>query len=147
MAAAKLLAHVAGAYLPIEVTQVEDSSGANHGQQLMLQLPPGLSRGSVQIEIAYGSFISQAVVSTGCEWFAFIQSVSALCNVPDPASCWLLWHQFASRCLACFDLLLLQRIIMLAISMPSVIVRGMCVCAWLCECTDAVLSEAHTICK
>ncbi|KAL3149084.1 hypothetical protein ABBQ32_001927 [Trebouxia sp. C0010 RCD-2024] len=50
-----------GAYLPIEVTQVEDSSGANHGQQLMLQLPPGLSRGSVQIEIAYGSFISQAV--------------------------------------------------------------------------------------
>ena len=56
----------AGAYLPVEVTQVSGSTGASHGQQLMLQLPSGLRRGAVQIEIARGGFISHAVVSSAC---------------------------------------------------------------------------------
>lgn len=58
----------AGVYLPVEVTQVAGSSGASHGQQLILQLPSGLGRGLVQIEIARGGFISQAVVSSTCHF-------------------------------------------------------------------------------
>lgn len=72
----------AGAYLPVEVTQVAGSSGANHGQQLMLQLPPGLARGSVQIEIARGSFISHAVVSTDLSIFCHDREIQH-CIVPD----------------------------------------------------------------
>lgn len=61
-----------GAYLPVEVTQLEGSGGANHGQQLMLQLPSGLGRGSVQIEIARGGFISQAAVNSPCLFACFV---------------------------------------------------------------------------
>ena len=69
----------AGAYLPVKVTQVAGSNGSSHGQQLSLQLPSGLGRGLVQIEIARSGYISQAVVNKTCHFVC--QHVSSLCKL------------------------------------------------------------------
>lgn len=74
--------------MPVEVTQLEGSGGANHGQQLMLQLPSGLGRGSVQVEIARGGFISQAVVSSTCQFACIDSMLACLCQ----SLAWLFLH-------------------------------------------------------
>ena len=65
----------------MEVSPSNAEGSGNLQQQLKLQLPTGLHRGSVQIEVASGGFISQAQVCIGPACFAQFLTV-------DPESLW-----------------------------------------------------------
>lgn len=49
---------IAGAYVPVMVTQVLGTAENDLRQEVHVQLPAGLHRGSVQVEVARGGFIS-----------------------------------------------------------------------------------------
>ncbi len=51
--------------MPVEVSPVAGTSSNVLKQQLHMQLPAGLSRGSVQVEVVRGGFISRSKV-LGC---------------------------------------------------------------------------------
>ncbi|KAL0035224.1 hypothetical protein WJX79_007134 [Trebouxia sp. C0005] len=49
-----------GSYVPVEVSHVAGTTSNVLKQQLRMQLPAGLSRGSVQVEVVHGGFISRS---------------------------------------------------------------------------------------
>ena len=58
---------IAGAYIPVAVSVDAATSANDHRQQLNLRLPAGLQRGSVQVEVVVGGFISHSQVGDTCQ--------------------------------------------------------------------------------
>ncbi len=65
----------AGSYVPVEVSPVAGTSSNVLKQQLHMQLPAGLSRGSVQVEVVRGGFISRSKV-LGCLCLAVLVTIA-----------------------------------------------------------------------
>ncbi len=53
---------MAGMYVPVEVSPAVERRASDLRQELKLHLPAGLQRGSVQVEVVCGAFISHAQV-------------------------------------------------------------------------------------
>lgn len=75
-----------GLYVPVTVTQGSGTAVSDLRQEVHMQLPAGLSRGSVQVEVARGGFISHSKPVLILENEDAVAEVLQLSSMPIPGS-------------------------------------------------------------